>query len=335
MSRAVAPRVAGWSTHPVVQLVKRRAPLPLLACLLALAVGAPAPAAAAPPANDNYLNSIPVNGRGSRLSRETVKDARDTREATVQADLFAPPNTGAGPETTTCEGVAFGKTVWYDFHPDSYGTVELQTAGFDAVVAVYEFDPLTSRITHSVGCMNEAGSTEDMFVPVARKRSYTVQIGGVGAGAAAASGDLQLTFQFFGDLDRDGIFDPLDRCPSLAGVQAQSGCPPELKATPKLTATPTADGITVRKLTVAASKGAKVALSCVRKCSLKESHTAGTVSLKSIRGRALRAGAVLEVRVTKKGAIGLVYRYTVTRGNFKRVDRCLLPGKTTPRTKCP
>ena len=59
------------------------------------------------------------------------------------------------------------------------------------------------------------------------------------------------------------------------------------------------------------------------------------MSLRSIRNRALRAGTVVEVRVTKKGAIGLVFRYTITRGNFKRVDRCLMPGAKTARTKCP
>lgn len=318
----------------MVQPFTRRAPL-VLASLIVLAAGAPAPAAAAPPANDNYLNSIPVNARDSRLTRETVKDVRDTREATEQADLFAPPNAGAGAESTSCQGTPFGKTVWYDFHPDSYGTVELQTAGFDSVVVVYEFDPLTSRITHSVGCQNEAGMTEDMFVPVVRRRSYTVQVGGVNAGAGPASGDLQLTFQFFGDRDRDGIFDPLDRCPGLAGIQAQSGCPPELRATPKLAVAPTPDGVTVSRLTVTTSKGAKVSLRCVRGCSLREAHTAATVSLKSIRGRSLRAGSVIEVRVTKAGAIGAVYRYTITRGNFKRTDRCLLPGAKTPRKHCP
>jgi hypothetical protein len=214
--------------------------------------------------------------------------------------------------------------------------VELQTAGFDAVLAVHQFDPTTSRITRTLGCRDEAGVTEDFFLEVVKGRSYTVQIGGADAGMGPASGDLQFTFQFFGDLDRDGIFDPLDKCQSLAGVQARGGCPPEVRSTPKLAAAPTGSGIEVRRLTVAATRGAKVALRCRRGCSKRETRTSrGTVTLSSLRGVALTAGAQFEIRVTRRGYIGAVHRYTVTNGNFRRVDRCTLPGSTKVRTRCP
>ena len=41
----------------------------------------------------------------------------DTTEATTQVDTFNPnrdgqPLGGGDPETTTCNGVSFGKTVW-------------------------------------------------------------------------------------------------------------------------------------------------------------------------------------------------------------------------------
>ena len=297
---------------------------------------APTTAAAAPPANDNYLDSVPINAPATRLTREEVKDARDTREATVQADLFAPKATGGGAEQTRCDNRPFGKTIWYDFHPDSYGTVELQTAGFDTVLAVYEFDRNTSRITRTAGCQDEPGVTEDFFLEVVKGRSYTLQIGGADAGMGPASGDLQFTFQFFGDLDRDGIFDPLDRCPSLAGVQARGGCPPEVRSTPKLTAASTGSGIQVRRLTVATTRGARVSLRCRRGCSKRETRTSrGTVTLRSVGGLALSAGAQFDIRVTRRGYIGAVHRYTVTRGNFRRVDRCTLPGSRKVRTRCP
>lgn len=312
--------------------------LPRPACLALAAISlliAPATAGAVPPANDNYLDSVPINAPETRLTRQTVKDARDTREATVQADLFVPKATGGGAEETGCDGRTFGKTIWYDFHPDSFGTVELQTAGFDTAIAVYQFDPKTSRIDRRIDCQDQAGVTEDFFVEVQKGRSYTVQIGGVDAGSGAAAGDVQYTFQFFGDRDRDGIFDPLDRCQTLAGVQARGGCPLEVRSTPKLTAAPTGSGIQVRSLTVAATKGAKVELRCKRGCSKRETRTAkGTVTLTSLRNVALPAGAVFEILVSRKDYIGALHRYTITRGNFRRLDRCTLPGSTKARVKC-
>lgn len=294
----------------------------------------PSAAAAAPPLNDNYLSSLPINRRGTVLTRQTVKDLRDTREATVQADLFTPPAAGGGAENINCKGSFYGKTVWYDFHPDSYGTAELQSAGYDGVIAVYEFDPNTSRPVRVVACQNDAGVTDDLFVAVERGHSYTVQIGGVAAGSGPASGDLQFTFQFFGDRDRDGVLDPLDHCPGQAGSRNESGCPPELRSTPKLVAMPTGSGIHVRSLTVSAPRGSRVALRCRRKCRLREAHAAQTVSLRSVRGRSFAAGTVFEVSVTKPRSIGNLYRYVVTRGDFRRSDRCLPPGSRRPRVRC-
>src|SRR4051794_5138778 len=110
------------------------------------ALALPASAAAAPPVNDNYISSLPINDPGTRLTREQVKDQRDTTEATTQAALFQPcppmngapcTATGGGAENTTCNGLSFGKTIWYDFHPDDYGAVEIQTsAGFSPAIDI-------------------------------------------------------------------------------------------------------------------------------------------------------------------------------------------------------
>ena len=114
----------------------------LIAVLVALcALVVPTVALAVIPANDDYLKSTTINRADTRLTREEVKTSVDTTEATVQADLFVPgTNPGGGPENTTCKGRAFGKTVWYDLHPDVDGALEIQTGGFDVAVSVYEFD---------------------------------------------------------------------------------------------------------------------------------------------------------------------------------------------------
>ena len=49
----------------------------------------------------------------------------------------------------------------------------------------------------------------------------------------------------------------------------------------------------------------------------------------------LRGGVVLEIRITQVGRIGKYTRFTIRRGRApSRIDRCLMPGKTTPVT-CP
>jgi hypothetical protein len=296
---------------------------------------APATALATPPANDNYLSSIRINDPGTVLTTNEVTDSRDTTEATVQADLFSPPASGGGAESTLCNGVPFGKTVWYDFHPDIAGTAELQTAGFNAAVSVYEFDRSTSKLTKLIGCGNDPGVTEDVFAPVDGGHSYTVQIGGVDEGAGPAGGALQFKFQFFGDRDQDGVFDPLDHCKTLAGPRESGGCPGDMKSTVTVTAQPSGGGITVRSLTVKARKGAHVSLSCRKSCHVKEGRTAKTVSLKSIRGRFFPAGSSFVVKVTKPGFFGDYIRYDVKAGNFKKITRCTLPGSKKPRKHCP
>jgi hypothetical protein len=310
---------------------------PLIAALVALcALVVPAVALAVVPTNDDYLKSTPINRADTRLPREEVKAVVDTTEATTQPDLFVPGTTtgGGGPENTVCSGHAFGKTVWYDVHPDVDGALEIQTGGFDVAVNVYEFNNQSAKILRSVGCSAEPG-TQDFIVPrIEGKRHYTIQVGGLDAGMGPAFGSLQLSFQFFADRDDDNVFDPLDSCPDQPGVREAGGCPPELRSTPKLTASPTATGIVVRKLSVSAPKGAKVEVRCRRRCSGHQVRTAGVVSFPLLRGRALPAGAVIEIFVTRSHAIGNYVRYEIVRGNFKRVDRCLRPGSHTPRKTC-
>jgi hypothetical protein len=301
---------------------------------LTIALCAPAAALATPPVNDDYLNSIPVNSPGTKLTRSVVNDARDTTEATAQTDLFSPTATGGGPENLICDTARFGKTVWYDFHPDEAGAVEIISSGFPLAVDVYEFNLQPPLISANLLCAT-GPDAQDVIVPEVRKgHHYTIQIGGIDAGAGPASGMLGFQFQFFADTDRDGIFDPLDKCPKEPGVRAAGGCPPELKANPKLTAAPSPNGIVVRSLSVAATHGARVSVRCRRRCSFSQAHTARTVRFGALRGKALPAGAVLEIFVTKSHSIGAYVRYDIVAGNFKRTDRCLKPGSKTPRRSC-
>src|SRR5687767_3709503 len=100
-----------------------RLAIALLSALLVLAA-APSLAFAAPPINDDYLDSERINDPDTLLQDDFQELNWSTVEATVQEDpdLFGDPG-GAFPEVTRCDfpdgrQAHYGKTVWWDFFPD-------------------------------------------------------------------------------------------------------------------------------------------------------------------------------------------------------------------------
>jgi hypothetical protein len=155
------------------------------------------------------------------------------------------------------------------------------------------------------------------------------------------------------DPDRDGVPVPTDKCPTqnAAGRDTnRDGCLDPLprkriSADASLRATPTGNGIRVRWLRVKAPKGARITVRCGVRCRFaKRASTPGsgkplavaakTVTVKKLAGRSFRAGQKIRIYVTRKNRIGVYIQYTVRRGNFKRVKRCLNPGSMKPRKRC-
>jgi len=316
----------------------RPAALAAAAFVVALVIAVPVTAAAAPPDNDDYRSSAPLNSRGSRLDRThtLVDPARDTTGATVQSDIFSPPESGGPPEITsfaqcrnTTGATSYGHTVWYRFYPDVSGLVRLHASGYDAVISLFEFNQQTLQpdYTHRQ-CINMFNSSdEELFATVRGKHGYTVQIGGAGD----ASGILAFRFDFLADTDLDGVLDSNDQCPKLY-ARTKSGCPPRLSADVTLRATPTSNGIQLIAVDVSAPRGSRVQVTCPG-CG-KQVKTARTVHFPGLRGTQLRAGSKLKVYVTKPGAIGTYIQYKILAGNFVKTKRCLNPGSKTPRTRC-
>ena len=323
-------RAKRGSLRSMLAIARLRVLLLAVAGLTAL----PATAAAVPPSNDNYLGSVSINVRGQPLTQETVRDIRSTAEATTQGDLFAPTAAGGGVEPVDCNGVRYGATIWYDFHPHVDGTVRVQTSGFDAAIAIYDYDAATSRVLSRADCINQAGTTEELFLKVKRGKSYTIQIGGSDGGLGAATGNLDFLFEYLADTDGDGELDALDKCPKQKGTV--DGCPAVLLVNPSLRANPTARGIRIRSLKVTAPKGSRVQAHCRSGCTFYKSRTVvkGPVSFGGLAGRSLKAGSSFEVFVTKADSIGTVIRWRVTRGNVIRTTRCLKPRSLIPRKTC-
>jgi Bacterial Ig-like domain len=110
----------------------------------------------------------------------------------------------------------------------------------------------------------------------------------------------------------------------------------------------TASGARVKLLTVQAPPATKVAVSCkgpgcktkaesrIASASSKSRSKAGAIMLAFPRfQRALKAGAVLQIRVSKAGEIGKFTSFTIRRNKLpSRVDACLRPPSSTP-SPCP
>jgi hypothetical protein len=315
-----------------------RIALSLLAAGAALCF--PAAALAAPPVNDNYLASTRV-----LLDDPELSISVDTTEATTQADIFQPnadgqPLGGGPAEQASCNGTAFGKTVWYDLAPPTnYGLQLRASAAFPVAIAVYEWNPKTSLITKQVACSANA-TAEDLLPTLDAKKNYTVQVGGVNG----AGGAIGLNWTFFPDSDNDGAYDPIDDCPQVAGI-GNSGCPPTLRVTPRVLFQNTGTGIILSRLFVErVPKGAKVVASAGGTKQTVKAKKTGTVTLTKFTGKAIAAGKRISVKVTMKaqggkgkyrnGATGLYRRWTAKVGGLKSIpDRCL-NAKTGKSEKC-
>jgi hypothetical protein len=283
--------IAGWG-------------LALAACLLGLWLASPAVAA---PINDNYLNSLRLNDPGTVLDRvHTLRDLRDTTGATVQSDVFNPPMTGGPAEPTACQGVSYGSTVWYDFHPDINGSVRIRTSGYNTVISLIPFSDKT--LLPDLGarlCVpNLSTMTQELDTSVIAGRAYTIQIGGV----AGATGSLEFLFDFI---------------PTIARISADA----------TLIATGLSSGIRVNSLKVSAPRGARVEVKCSRGCRT-QARTASTLGFPGLRGARLPVGAKLEIFVTAPNAIGTYIEYRIRRANFSKITRCLEPKSVKPRLSC-
>ena len=173
----------------------------------------------------------------------------DTTGTTTQVDLFNPdkaghPFGGGGAEPTTCAGVRYGSTVWFDLHPNVPIGVQLVASGYPSVVAVYQYNARTAQLDRkSVFCRVANSVTNTFTLPeeLSKGKPYTVQVGGLRNGAAFSAGSLNLTINLFPDHDGDQVSDGIDKCPFLAGTLG--GCPPALHPTAHFNYVPAGSGL--------------------------------------------------------------------------------------------
>jgi hypothetical protein len=288
-------------SHPCVRRLLTAAALTLA---LLPAVSATAEVASQVPINDNYLASLNLNQPGTPLNRvDTLTDVRNTTMATIQSDIFSPPQHGGPAEVTGCNGVSEGKTIWYDFYPDANGLVRIRTsAEFSTIMAVMAFDAksLLPENAHRKCAVNQISQAQELFYEVKAGGSYTIQIGG----ANNTGGAVEFLFDY--------VLHP-------KRVQADA----------TLTAQPLAEGVRIVNLSVSAPRHARVAVRCTRGCSA-EAKTARALSFPRLRGTLLVNGSALKIYVTAKNEIGAYIEYKIHGGSFTKTQHCLPPGSLKP-----
>jgi len=344
------------------------------AFVIALTAAAALPASAAaqaqitPPAGDNYLQPLFMNNgtfdHPQPFAREEIGFVADTTNYTTQSDMFNPPGSGGPSEPTNC-GSPYANTVWSVFYADRYGLMKISTAGpFDGVIGFVPFKSPTTNPAPNIDqgvCIDRlSGFEEELQAFVKPKHWYAVQVGGTGT---PAGGQVQVKFDYQKPptLNADAV---LTWKSNAAGkvtvvklvVSAPKGAKVSVSCTHHGCAAPRA--FTVKKtaafrpiaavgpvakapdgvsMTAASGSGSVSAIPASDGAATfkagPQAHAAKKFTL--LKGKGLKGGSSLIIRVSKSGYIGKYFKYPVTKkGVSSKTISCTNPGSSTPRKKC-
>ncbi|MEW5938744.1 MAG: fibronectin type III domain-containing protein [Chloroflexota bacterium] len=133
----------------------------MILALLALSVGAPSPALAATPANDDIGSPVKIYNAPATLTMSDVD--------------FNDANNGAGDPNVCGYGNPGVHTIWYSFTPSAYGQVTVDTFGssFDTIVAIWTGTP---GALQEVACNDDSTSNLQSEVKTALNRGVKYYI---------------------------------------------------------------------------------------------------------------------------------------------------------------
>jgi hypothetical protein len=146
--------------------------------------------------------------------------------------------------------------------------------------------------------------------------------------------------------DNDGVTAETDADVTASGVRGLTVRARTLLSDAFLSYLDARNGIRVRALQVRdVPAGARVEIQClgarrnacsrlVRNTSRRGARAARTIRFNALKGKVLKAGSRVEIRVMKKDYIGRFISYRIRKGGFRRQRRCLEPGSRTPKRRC-
>jgi hypothetical protein len=142
---------------------------------------------------------------------------------------------------------------------------------------------------------------------------------------------------------------PAARTWKVVGASVQASGPRLITPFPvvRIAGTIRRGGVKLKLLAVSATSGSKISIRCRgRGCPFKRRsqkasagkdlvRAARLIQIRRMKGRYLRAGARIEIFITKTGLIGKYTRFQIRGGKApSRLDRCLMPGSRKP-VRCP
>jgi|1186.fasta_scaffold26769_3 hypothetical protein len=307
-----------------------------LAILIALVVVGALPANASailqvtPPQGDNVSGAINF-GTLSPSPSVAALDA-NTSTYTTQSNEF-----------NKCGASIYGKTIWSRFKTPRTGRIDITAAGFDSVIGL---SPRTSFGEPGSGpCVDRLlGRIEsfgrDNLPTVKKNRQYFIQVGGFA--------------NFDNRPDQTPKSGPLEVAVELLPPAVIEGADAGLKTQQ------VRGGVRVKAVRIDGPKGAKATVFCARKCgkrgrySLKrslfgqplgrinlaarESDRAATAASnapvraaarKVFKGRKIKNGNTLFVRIQRTDQIGKLFSWRITKGfPGDKVIRCIEPNST-------
>lgn len=341
-----------------------------LALALTAAAALPASAAAqeqiSPPAGDNYLGPVALSDFDSPqpFPKNEIGFVADTSAYTVQADMFNPPASGGPAEPTNCTSI-YGNTIWSVFYADRFGVMKISTAGpFDSVIGFVPFKSPTGDPTPDIGngvCIDRlSGFEEELQAFVSPKHWYAVQVGGTGTPQGGAV-QVKFDYQPPPKLDADAVLTwkkppggkvkvvkLVVSAPTGAKVSiscTKHGCKAPRAFTVKKTQAfqpigavgPAAKAPAGVRMTAASSSGSVAAVDSADSPARfqAKAQVRAAKKYRLLKGRTLKAGAKLIIRVTAPGYIGKYFSYPISRnGVSAKTISCTNPSSTKPRKKC-
>ena len=338
----------------------------LLTCAAVAMMAFPAAASAQfpiqPPGADNYLQPYFVSDdQQDRLQYDNpVGFTADTTNYTLQADMFNPngdgtPGSGGPPEPNECGSSTYANTIWSVFYADKYGVMRIETAGpFDSVIGIVPFrSPYNDPTPLGISCFDGlSGFQEQAAGLVFPGEWYAVQVGGTGT---PPGGQVQVKFELDrpprvgGDVvaswdnARGGVKlkRVIVKAPKGSNVnfKCRPGCgklPRTIKSRKAVFYKPIAkvgpsSGVEMRVPGGASAKeSSDRSVGAIRAAGSPTAHAAKNYTV--LRGRFMKFGTKLHVRLTRPGFVGTFVQIDFAKG--KKTKRCMNPGSTKPRKQC-
>lgn len=319
-----------------------------------------------PGEGDNYLAPVVMATSDDPLQyNRPIGFIADTSAYTVQADMFAPPAAGGPAEPTVCGQSPYGNTVWSIVHSNRWGRLDIDAVGaFDSVIGVVPFRSPASPAPIDFACIDALGGFEEEIddLIIAPGSWWAVQVGGTGT---PAGGPAQVKFNLSKPAKAGGdaiaTWNGASRGIRLKGVvvKAPKGSRVSLRCRGKscgklprpftsrkgvfekrLGSIGPSDPSADARMDVPSAAGAQSAApeSNGRVAIAEKRASGGDVQAAKnytlLKGRYIKIGTRLEIRIKRFGHIGTYFAYNVGSKRVQKIKRCMNPGSNKARRRC-